>query len=78
MNLVKRKDTGKLYAVKQIAKLNTTKSILLNSVFNERDMLAQLMPVKSVIKLHSTMQDDDFLYFLMEYAPNGHLRYMID
>lgn len=67
-----------MYAIKLLPKLNLTNDVLMNSVFNERDYLAQLNHVQFVIKLHSTMQDDNYLYFLMEYAPNGSLRQIIN
>ena len=45
----------------------------MQAVFRERDLSSELSDHKSVVKFHGSFQDEDNLYFLLEYCPYGSL-----
>lgn len=46
-------------------------------MFRERDILEQVCENSNIVALECTFQDDDNLYFLMEYAEKGSLSSLI-
>ena len=70
---VKQKDTGEEYALKELSKQKILKFNKTVSVFRERDILELLAESPFFVKIISSFQDDDNLYFLMEYVNNGTL-----
>lgn len=67
VNMVKKKDTDELFAIKVIMKHNKTgRSNFMDTVFNERDILSNLKNIPQIVKLHAAFQDTENLYFLME------------
>lgn len=45
----------------------------MQAVFRERDISNELSDHKNVVKFHGSFQDDENLYFLLEYCPYGSL-----
>ena len=73
--LVRKKGAldGKLFAMKELQKAHILKFDKIQAVFRERDILEIICQHPGVVQLECTFQDNDNLYFLMEYAPNGTL-----
>ena len=46
-------------------------------MFRERDISSELSDHKNVVKFHGSFQDEDNLYFLLEYCPYGSLSDLI-
>ncbi len=76
MKLVRRKRDGKIYALKSLVKTEMFKKDQLAHVRAERDILAEA-DSPWVVKLHTTFQDNTFLYMLMEFLPGGDLMTML-
>jgi len=70
--LAKNKANGKKYALKKLEKAFILKNGKVQSVSRERDILFK-MQHPNIVSLDGTFQDKDFLYFLLEYIPNGDL-----
>lgn len=71
--LVKKKDTGKYYAMKVLKKQNIEKKRQENHVKTERNILVGIDDNPYVVKLYYTFQTDKKLYFVLEYCPGGEL-----
>ncbi|KAF2145789.1 uncharacterized protein K452DRAFT_220971 [Aplosporella prunicola CBS 121167] len=76
VKLVQRKNDGKVYALKSLIKSEMFKKDQLAHVRSERDILAE-SDSPWVVKLHTTFQDNTFLYMLMEFLPGGDLMTML-
>ena len=76
VKLVKRRNDGKIYALKSLVKTEMFKKDQLAHVRAERDILAE-SESPWVVKLYSTFQDETFLYMLMEFLPGGDLMTML-
>lgn len=76
VKLVQRKNDGKIYALKSLVKQEMFKKDQLAHVRSERDILAE-SDSPWVVKLHTTFQDNTFLYMLMEFLPGGDLMTML-
>ncbi|ORY13712.1 kinase-like domain-containing protein [Clohesyomyces aquaticus] len=76
VKLVQRKNDGKIYALKSLVKAEMFKKDQLAHVRSERDILAE-SDSPWVVKLHTTFQDNTFLYMLMEFLPGGDLMTML-
>ncbi|KAF2856261.1 serine/threonine-protein kinase cot-1 [Plenodomus tracheiphilus IPT5] len=76
VKLVQRKNDGKIYALKSLVKQEMFKKDQLAHVRSERDILAEA-DSPWVVKLHTTFQDNTFLYMLMEFLPGGDLMTML-
>ena len=74
--LVKYKSTGKTYAMKIILKFHMRKEKKEYQVKIERDVLANTNHV-NIIRLFYTFRDEEKLYFVLEYAPNGDLAHLL-
>lgn len=74
---VSDKKTKQIYALKIMdkAKIITKKSV--NSVMNERELLAKIQH-PFVVNMHSAFQDRENLYLLIDYLDGGDLRYYIN
>lgn len=70
--LVRKKDVGSLYAMKTLKKSNVIKRNQVAHVKAERDILAEA-DNEWVVKLYYSFQDQDNLYFVMDYVPGGDL-----
>ncbi len=66
------KETGKQYAIKMLDKKHIKKQAKTQYVKTERDILAKCKH-PNIIKLMSTFQDTNNLYYVLELAPNGEL-----
>ena len=71
--LVKKKDTGKYYAMKVLKKQNIEKKRQENHVKTERNILVGIDDNPYIVKLYYTFQTDKKLYFVLEYCPGGEL-----
>lgn len=72
-------DPNKVFACKVCPKDKIRREKKIHAVFRERDLMNQLSKRGSpfFIKLYTTFQDDQNLYFVMTYAKNGELlKYM--
>lgn len=76
VKLVQRKTDGKIYALKSLVKTEMFKKEQLAHVRAERDILAE-SDSPWVVKLHTTFQDNTYLYMLMEFLPGGDLMTML-
>lgn len=70
--LVRKKDTGMLYAMKTLRKADVLKRNQVAHVKAERDILAEA-DNEWVVKLYYSFQDQHNLYFVMDYVPGGDL-----
>ena len=64
---------GIKFALKQLEKAHITKDDKVQAVFRERDLSSELSDHANVVKFHGSFQDEDNLYFLLEYCPFGSL-----
>ena len=70
VSLVRKVDTGKLYAMKTLRKADVLRRNQVAHVKAERDILAEA-DNEWVVKLFFSFQDIENLYFVMEYIPGG-------
>lgn len=70
--LVRKKDTGMLYAMKTLRKSDVLKRNQVAHVKAERDILAEA-DNEWVVKLYYSFQDHHNLYFVMDFVPGGDL-----
>jgi len=73
VNLVKKKMTEELFALKVVNKEHVVKYDKVESVFRERDILQVLTNNPNIVHFEATFQDEKNLYFLMEYVQRGDL-----
>lgn len=73
---MRRKQTGKVFALKSLLKSQTIAQLQAARVRAERDILAE-SDSPWVVKLYTTFQDSNFLYMLMEFLPGGDLMTML-
>ncbi|KAI1007371.1 Serine/threonine-protein kinase [Podosphaera aphanis] len=76
VRLVRKKQDGKVYAMKSLIKSEMFRKDQLAHVRAERDILAE-SDSPWVVKLYTTFQDHDFLFMLMEFLPGGDLMTML-
>jgi len=72
VRLCRKKDTGEVFAMKQMNKKDMIYKNQAHNVRAEKDALS-LAKDNWVIGLHYTFQDDVFLYMVMDYLPGGDL-----
>lgn len=72
VRLCRKKDTGEIFAMKQMNKKEMVTKNQVHHVRAERDALSTARD-DWVIGLHYTFQDDKFLYMVMDYLPGGDL-----
>eukprot|EP01091_Cochliopodium_minus_P008272 TRINITY_DN1845_c0_g1_i1.p1 TRINITY_DN1845_c0_g1~~TRINITY_DN1845_c0_g1_i1.p1 ORF type:complete len:449 (-),score=132.69 TRINITY_DN1845_c0_g1_i1:72-1418(-) len=70
VRIVTLKETGERFAVKMMNKKFIQKNKKIQYVKTERDMLG-ICNHRGIVKLMSTFQDEDHLYYIMELCPNG-------
>lgn len=76
VKLVRKKNDGKIYALKSLVKTQMVAGDQVARVRAERDILAE-SDSPWVVKLFTTFQDTRFLYMLMEFLPGGDLMTML-
>jgi serine/threonine protein kinase len=64
---------GRRFALKKLEKARITKYDKVQAVFRERDISSELSEHTNVVKFHGSFQDEECLYFLLEYCPFGSL-----
>eukprot|EP00419_Tripos_fusus_P067394 CAMPEP_0172922238 /NCGR_PEP_ID=MMETSP1075-20121228/207435_1 /TAXON_ID=2916 /ORGANISM="Ceratium fusus, Strain PA161109" /LENGTH=517 /DNA_ID=CAMNT_0013782527 /DNA_START=38 /DNA_END=1591 /DNA_ORIENTATION=+ len=72
VRLCRKKDTGEVFAMKQMNKKDMIYKNQAHNVRAEKDALS-IAKDNWVIGLHYTFQDDVFLYMVMDYLPGGDL-----
>lgn len=66
-------NNNKLYAMKMLHKHHLYEMKQEKNVFQERDLMMELLDCQYVAVLYATLQDDNSLYFVMQYVPGGDL-----
>ncbi len=72
MRLVRKRETGKVYALKRLIKTEMLSKDQLPYVRAERDLMAEA-DSEWIVKLYTTFQDSQALYLVMEFMPGGDL-----
>jgi serum/glucocorticoid-regulated kinase 2 len=70
--LVKKKDTGEIFAMKILKKKNIEKRKQEEHVITERNVLAWLTH-PFIIRMFYSFQNEKKLFFVLEYCPGGEL-----
>ncbi|KAL9359612.1 hypothetical protein Peur_047735 [Populus x canadensis] len=70
VRLCRAKDTGEIFAMKKLKKLEMLSRGQVEHVRSERNLLAEV-DSRCIVKLFYSFQDSDFLYLIMEYLPGG-------
>ena len=70
VRVVRHKLNNEIYALKKVNKNEMIKKNQVQHVKSERNILA-LSVNPWIVNLHYTFQDENFLYFIMEYLPGG-------
>ncbi|KAJ3083497.1 hypothetical protein HK102_001046 [Quaeritorhiza haematococci] len=74
VRLVREKSTGDVYAMKVLQKAEMIRRRQESHVRAERDLLSEAAEVANwIVRLVYSFQDQDHLYFVMEYLPGGDL-----
>ena len=68
--LVKKKDTGRLYALKKVKKKLFNNILRLKDAINEKNIMIESSH-PFIVKLYFTFQDKKNLYYAMEYVEGG-------
>lgn len=76
VSLVKKKDTGQVYAMKTLLKKDVIMKQQAAHVKAERDILAEANS-QWIVKLFFSFQDQQTLYFIMEYVPGGDMMQLL-
>uniref|UniRef100_A0A8L8Q552 non-specific serine/threonine protein kinase n=1 Tax=Heligmosomoides polygyrus TaxID=6339 RepID=A0A8L8Q552_HELPZ len=76
VSLVKKKDSGQVYAMKSLLKKDVIVKQQAAHVKAERDILAEA-DSPWIVKLFFSFQDDRCLYFVMEYVPGGDMMQLL-
>lgn len=71
------RDGGRRVAIKALLKAQLTKLGKCNYAYVERDCYKKTSH-PAIIRLYDTLQDHEYLYFILEYVPNRNLRHYID
>eukprot|EP00929_Paragymnodinium_shiwhaense_P051628 TRINITY_DN25950_c0_g1_i2.p1 TRINITY_DN25950_c0_g1~~TRINITY_DN25950_c0_g1_i2.p1 ORF type:complete len:699 (+),score=149.97 TRINITY_DN25950_c0_g1_i2:132-2228(+) len=72
VRLCRKKDSGEIFALKQMIKTDMVQKNKVHHVRAERDILTKASD-GWVTRLHYTFQDDEFLYMVLDYLPGGDL-----
>lgn len=75
--MVQKKNTKQFYALKELEKNHILRYGKQNAVMREKDILEIVCENKNIVSLECTFQDEDNLYFLMEFAEKGSLSSLI-
>ncbi|CAN4113688.1 unnamed protein product [Withania somnifera] len=70
VRICREKTTGQVYAMKKLKKSEMLRRGQVEHVKAERNLLAEVES-DCIVKLYYSFQDDDYLYFIMEYLPGG-------
>jgi serum/glucocorticoid-regulated kinase 2 len=70
--LVRRKETGELFAIKSMKKKYIEKKNQVKRVMMERDILTQVSH-PFLIRIHSAFQDEKKIFLVLEYCQGGEL-----
>lgn len=70
--LVKKKSSGKLYAIKIVKKVKLNSSYTIENAMTEKEILMR-SNCPFVVKLRYSFQDEFNLYYCIDYVPGGEL-----
>jgi serine/threonine protein kinase len=73
VHLVQYKKTKDKFALKVLGKDKILRYDKIDNVFRERDIASDLSGHPNIIKFEATFQDEQNLYFVLEYAQCGSL-----
>ena len=74
VKLIREKKTDQIYAMKMVPKAETIKRKHEAHILAERDLLSEASELTEwIVKLIYSFQDNEYLYFVMEYMPGGDL-----
>ena len=73
--LVEHKEEGKIYALKAVHKAELVLNDDVQIAFSERNILALGSQNRFLVKLHSSFQNADYIFFAMEYLDGGDLMF---
>ena len=68
--------TGKIFAIKEIPKSLLIKKGTIDIVYNERNILSKIF-FPLISNLYYSFQDENNLYFIMDFLGGGDLRYYL-
>ena len=71
VDLVRRKGTGEIYALKTMNKDDMVAKNLVNQVMIERQILSAMEKHEFVVRMHYAFHDASRLFLVMEYLPGG-------
>lgn len=71
--MAEKKNDNMMFALKELEKEHILKYGKQNAVIREKDILEMVCEHKNIISLECTFQDEDNLYFLLEFAEKGSL-----
>jgi len=75
--LVQDPDTRNRYALKQMSKGYIVEANTTKQVSNERGIMS-ILDCPFIVKCYRTMKDEEYVYFLLEHAPGGHLHDLLN
>uniref|UniRef100_A0A5B7A0X1 non-specific serine/threonine protein kinase n=1 Tax=Davidia involucrata TaxID=16924 RepID=A0A5B7A0X1_DAVIN len=70
VRLCRAKNTGEIFAMKKLKKVEMLRRGQVEHVRSERNLLVEV-DSRCIVKLFYSFQDSDFLYLIMEYLPGG-------
>jgi len=70
--LAKDKETGINYAIKKMLKVHLSKESNKKFVMNERNVLSKCNH-PNIVKLFKAFRDEEYFYYVLNFAPNGEL-----
>ena len=70
MRVVRKKESGEIFAMKKLRKVDMLKKEQVEHVRAERDVLTKT-PSAHVVRLYHSFQDTGYLYLIMEYLQGG-------
>ena len=86
MNLVRKKDTGKLYAMKTLSKQKIKRDNKVENIMNEREILHKvshpfLIQMKHAfqnVTIPNLFLQEDYLFLILEFCAGGELFYRLN
>ena len=76
VELAKHKRTGKKLAVKKIDKLSLANKKIKATLLREVEIHKKLKH-QNIIRLYTSLEDDKYIYLILEYAEKGNLFFLI-
>jgi serine/threonine protein kinase len=64
-------------AIKRMEKKKLIQKKQISSAYVEKQLMIKNLDSKFLVKLHSTFQDKNYLYIVMNYVPGGDLLHLL-